>query len=182
MTTCDPRNKDFKIKQNATGRLANRKFKHVYQFLVPMMDMQVHYWDHERKPAVLPQVMEGNYIWIRSNSWDKDGVCTHLCLFVFAIQRQRRMEIRNSMKWNRVEGVHIGNIISAHWESTIFWLQRKKQFLVQKLAQVKKPKTSHWAAPQVAPRSSHFLAKNGALNLPVMCPSTEMKTGGLTGV
>lgn len=117
VTTCDPRNKDSKMKQNATGRHSNRKYRHVCQFLGPMMDLQVQYWGHERKSAVLPQVMEANYIWIRSNSWQREGVCAHLCLFVFAIEMQRRMEIRYYMKWNRVKGVNVGNMISAHWEN-----------------------------------------------------------------
>lgn len=129
VTTCDPRNKDSKMKQNATGRHSNRKCRHVSQFLGPMME--VHYWGHEWKPTVLPRVMEANYIWIRSNSWQREGVCAHLCLFVFATEMQRRMEIRNYMKWNRVKGVNAGNMISAHWENTISWLQRKNSFLLR---------------------------------------------------
>lgn len=133
-----------KLNQMQQGRHANRKFKHVCQFLGPVMDLHVHYWDCKRKPAVLPWLMEANYIWIRNNRWDKEGVCAHLCLFVFAIERQRKMEIRNYMNWNRVRGVHVGNMISAHWENTISWLQRKNSVLLRK-----------WKSPKLVTEQLH---------------------------
>lgn len=58
--TNDPRNKDSKIIQNATGLHATRKFKHVCQFLGPMRVLQVHHWVHKRKPTVLSEVLEAN--------------------------------------------------------------------------------------------------------------------------